>query len=169
VITLLDRIKKFNRREFQVKFLTPLCNWTPWLKKQKLLPWRSWTFLTKQGQRSYVENGLKEFDHPGMTERQVLMLTGIRQTLTELKNDTNNIAVALQVQDITAQKISAANHLIESIRKELLNELNYFESAKQRTDNVKPMLWKNLPVKGFWCRCFVMWNTRTSDKDRLKL
>jgi len=57
--------------------------------------------------------------------------------LAELKENTSNITVALQVQDITAQKIGAANHLIESVRKELLNELNYFETARQKTDNAR--------------------------------
>jgi len=54
-----------------------------------------------------------------------------------LREDTSNITVALQVQDITAQKIGAANHLIESVRKELLNELNYFETAKKKTNEAK--------------------------------
>jgi chemotaxis regulatin CheY-phosphate phosphatase CheZ len=84
-----------------------------------------------------VENGLKEFDGKGIPERQLLMLTGIRQTLAELRENTSNITVALQVQDITAQKIGAANHLIESVRKELLSELNYFETAKKKTDEAR--------------------------------
>jgi chemotaxis regulatin CheY-phosphate phosphatase CheZ len=84
-----------------------------------------------------VENGLKEFDGKGIPERQLLMLTGIRQTLSELKENTSNITVALQVQDITAQKIGAANHLIESVRRELLNELNFFETAKLKTDEAR--------------------------------
>ncbi|MGD0036007.1 MAG: hypothetical protein ABSC53_01790 [Bacteroidota bacterium] len=84
-----------------------------------------------------VENGMKEFDQAGISEKQVLMLTGIKQTLAELKENTSNITVALQVQDITAQKIGAANHLIESVRKELLNELNFFETAKQKTDDAR--------------------------------
>jgi chemotaxis regulatin CheY-phosphate phosphatase CheZ len=81
-----------------------------------------------------LEKGMNEFDQTGISENQLVMLTGIKQTLSELKENTSNITVALQVQDITAQKIGAANHLIESVRKELLNELNYFETAKQNTD-----------------------------------
>jgi chemotaxis regulatin CheY-phosphate phosphatase CheZ len=84
-----------------------------------------------------LENGMKEFDKIGISEKQVLLLTGIKQTLAELKENTSNITVALQVQDITAQKIGAANHLIESVRKELLNELNYFETARQKTDDAR--------------------------------
>jgi chemotaxis regulatin CheY-phosphate phosphatase CheZ len=81
-----------------------------------------------------LEKGMNEFDQVGISENQLVILTGIKQTLLELKENTSNITVALQVQDITAQKIGAANHLIESVRKELLNELNYFETAKQNTD-----------------------------------
>ena len=94
--------------------------------------------LDKMGTKIHmVENGMNEFDEASISERQLLMLTGIKQTLSELKDDTSNITVALQVQDITAQKIGAANHLIESVRKELLSELNYFESAKQKTDSAR--------------------------------
>ena len=84
-----------------------------------------------------LESGLDEFDQTGISEKQLSMLKGIKQTLSELKENASNITVALQVQDITAQKIGAANHLIESVRKELLNELNYFETAKQKTDNAR--------------------------------
>jgi chemotaxis regulatin CheY-phosphate phosphatase CheZ len=53
----------------------------------------------------------------------------IEKNLSEVKQDSMNIAIALQVQDITAQKIAAANHLIECVRLELMRELNYFEKA----------------------------------------
>ena len=54
--------------------------------------------------------------------------------LQEVKDDTMNITMAMQVQDITAQKIAAANHLIESVRLELLHELDYFETASGKKD-----------------------------------
>lgn len=53
----------------------------------------------------------------------------IGRSIQDVKEDTLNITMALQVQDITAQKIAAANHLIESVRMELLHELNHFQSA----------------------------------------
>jgi chemotaxis regulatin CheY-phosphate phosphatase CheZ len=84
-----------------------------------------------------VENGLQEFDQAGISERQLLILTGIRKTLAELNENTSNITISLQVQDISAQKIGAANHLIESVRNELLSELNYFETAKKKTDSAR--------------------------------
>lgn len=79
-----------------------------------------------------IENGLKEFDQAGLSERQSLLLTGMKHTLSELIGHTSSITIALQIQDITSQKINAANHLIESVRNELLNELNYFETASKK-------------------------------------
>jgi chemotaxis regulatin CheY-phosphate phosphatase CheZ len=137
VITLLDRIKnaieessrKIPNAAFQLNGVTQATE----LATVEILD-----VLDVMGTKIHmVENGMKEFDQAGISEKQVLMLTGIKQTLAELKENTSNITVALQVQDITAQKIGAANHLIESVRKELLNELNFFETAKQKTNDAR--------------------------------
>lgn len=137
VITLLDRIKnaieesssKIPKAAVQLDTVTEATE----LATVEILD-----VLDLMGTKIHmVENGMKEFDQPGCSERQLLMLTGIEQTLAELKESVSKITIALQVQDITAQKINAANHLIESVRKELLNELNYFETAKQKTDNAR--------------------------------
>lgn len=137
VITLLDRIKnaieesssKIPKAAVQLDTVTEATE----LATVEILD-----VLDLMGTKIHmVENGMKEFDQPGLSERQLLMLTGIEQTLAELKESVSKITIALQVQDITAQKINAANHLIESVRRELLNELNYFETAKQKTDNAR--------------------------------
>jgi len=137
VITLLDRIKnaieesssKIPNASIQLNTVTQATE----VATVEILD-----VLDQMGTKIHmVENGLKEFDPVKMPERQLLMLTGIKQTLSELKENTSNITVALQVQDITAQKIGAANHLIESVRKELLNELNFFETAKKKTDSAR--------------------------------
>jgi chemotaxis regulatin CheY-phosphate phosphatase CheZ len=137
VITLLDRIKnaiedsssKIPNASVQLNTVTQATE----IATVEILD-----VLDQMGTKIHiVENGLKEFDIKGIPERQMLMLSGIRQTLLELKEDTSNITVALQVQDITAQKIGAANHLIESVRKELLSELNFFETAKKKTDEAR--------------------------------
>jgi chemotaxis regulatin CheY-phosphate phosphatase CheZ len=137
VITLLDRIKnaieesssKIPKASVQLDTVTEATE----LATVEILD-----VLDLMGTKIHmVENGMKEFDQAGMTERQLLMLTGIKQMLAELKENTSKIAIALQVQDITAQKINAANHLIESVRKELLSELNHFETAKKKTDSVR--------------------------------
>ena len=65
-----------------------------------------------------IETSLTEFDQAGISESRMLMLSGMKQTLSELKEHTSNISIALQIQDISTQKINAANHLIESVRYE---------------------------------------------------
>ena len=84
-----------------------------------------------------IETGLTEFDQAGISESRMLILSGMKKTLSELKEHTSNISIALQIQDISTQKINAANHLIESVRYELLDELNYFETARKKTDNAR--------------------------------
>ncbi|MCX6120758.1 MAG: hypothetical protein NTX44_03980 [Ignavibacteriales bacterium] len=137
VITLLDRIKNAIE-ESSSKIPNASVQLNTVTQATELATVEILDVLDVMGTKIHIlENGMKEFDQAGISEKQVLMLTGIKQTLAELKENTSNITVALQVQDITAQKIGAANHLIESVRKELLNELNYFETAKQNADNAR--------------------------------
>jgi chemotaxis regulatin CheY-phosphate phosphatase CheZ len=137
VITLLDRIKNAIE-ESSSKIPNASVQLNTVTQATELATVEILDVLDVMGTKIHMlENGMKEFDQVGISEKQVLMLTGIKQTLSELKENTSNITVALQVQDITAQKIGAANHLIESVRKELLNELNYFETAKQKADNAR--------------------------------
>jgi predicted mannosyl-3-phosphoglycerate phosphatase (HAD superfamily) len=65
----------------------------------------------------------------GSMNGQAALVTTVQENLAEVRQDTMNITMALQVQDITAQKIAAANHLIESVRVELMHELSYFEGS----------------------------------------
>jgi chemotaxis regulatin CheY-phosphate phosphatase CheZ len=137
VITLLDRIKN-SIEESSSKIPNASIQLNTVTQATELATVEILDVLDLMGTKIHIlENGMKEFDQDGISEKQLLMLTGIKQTLAELKENTSNITVALQVQDITAQKIGAANHLIESVRKELLNELNYFETARQKTDNAR--------------------------------
>ena len=137
VITLLDRIKNAIE-ESSSKIPNASVTLNTVTQATELATVEILDVLDLMGTKIHIlENGMKEFDQAGMSEKQVLLLTGIKQTLAELKESTSNITVALQVQDITAQKIGAANHLIESVRKELLNELNYFETARQKTDDAR--------------------------------
>jgi chemotaxis regulatin CheY-phosphate phosphatase CheZ len=147
VITLLDRIKnaieesssKIPNASIQLNTVTQATE----VATVEILD-----VLDQMGTKIHmVENGLKEFDDFQISERQLLMLTGMKQTLSELKENTSNITVALQVQDITAQKIGAANHLIESVRKELLNELNYFETAKKKSESARKQVVEESPVQ----------------------
>jgi len=137
VITLLDRIKN-SIEECSSKIPNASVQLSTVTQATEIATVEILDVLDLMGTKIHMlENGIKEFDQVGISEKQLLMLTGIKQTLAELKENTSNITVALQVQDITAQKIGAANHLIESVRKELLNELNYFETARQKTDNAR--------------------------------
>ncbi len=137
VITLLDRIKN-SIEESSSKIPNASIQLNTVTQATELATVEILDVLDLMGTKIHIlENGMKEFDQDGISEKQLLMLTGIKQTLAELKENTSNSTVALQVQDITAQKIGAANHLIESVRKELLNELNYFETARQKTDNAR--------------------------------
>ena len=137
VITLLDRIKN-SIEESSSKIPNASIQLNTVTQATELATVEILDVLDLMGTKIHIlENGMKEFDQDGISEKQLLMLTGIKQTLAELKENTSNITVALQVQDITAQKIGAANHLIESVRKELLNELNFFETAKQKTNDAR--------------------------------
>jgi len=50
-------------------------------------------------------------------------LQAIGQALADTRQDSMNIAMALQVQDITSQQIASVSHLIESVRAQLLEAL----------------------------------------------
>jgi chemotaxis regulatin CheY-phosphate phosphatase CheZ len=137
VITLLDRIKNAIE-ESSSKIPNASVQLNTVTQATELATVEILDVLDVMGTKIHMlENGMKEFDQTGISEKQILMVTGMKQILSELKENTSNITVALQVQDITAQKIGAANHLIESVRKELLNELNFFETAKQKTDDAR--------------------------------
>ena len=56
------------------------------------------------------------------------LLDCARISLAEARNEITNIAMALQVQDITAQQIAGVIHLIESVRKQLTHVLDGFEN-----------------------------------------
>ncbi len=137
VITLLDRIKN-SIEESSSKIPKASVQLDTVTEATELATVEILDVLELMGTKIHmVENGMKEFDQASLNERQLVMLTGMKQMLAELKENTSKIAIALQVQDITAQKINAANHLIESVRKELLSELNHFETAKNKADSVR--------------------------------
>lgn len=47
----------------------------------------------------------------------------------KMKSDSNNIAISLQVQDITSQQLAAVNHLIESVQERLAALIEDFDST----------------------------------------
>lgn len=46
------------------------------------------------------------------------------------KNDVNNIALSLQVQDITSQQLASVNHLIESVRQRLSSLVMHLDESE---------------------------------------
>ncbi len=76
-----------------------------------------------------AEKSLGQLAALALTDDTRKIVNDVSRSIQDVKEDTLNITMALQVQDITAQKIAAANHLIESVRMELLHELNHFQSA----------------------------------------
>ena len=55
---------------------------------------------------------------------QLLMQVG------KMKNDSNSIALSLQVQDITSQQLATVNHLMESVQERLASLIQDFDNTK---------------------------------------
>ncbi len=53
----------------------------------------------------------------------------------KMKNDSNSIALSLQVQDITSQQLAAVNHLIESVQDKLSDLIEDFDNTKLGDQN----------------------------------
>ena len=57
-------------------------------------------------------------------------LEAIGQALADTRQDSMNIAMALQVQDITSQQIAGVSHMIETVRRQLLEALGQLEPGQ---------------------------------------
>ncbi|GEM_PF-1186251 len=56
-------------------------------------------------------------------------IPAIEEVLSKTKEDSMNIAMALQVQDIASQQIASVAHTIESVEVQLVRALNRFENG----------------------------------------
>lgn len=56
-------------------------------------------------------------------------VTSLEKIVDKIGNDSTNITISLQVQDITAQQLASVNHLIQSVQKRLSSLL--FDLGKQ--------------------------------------
>ncbi|MEW6193536.1 MAG: protein phosphatase CheZ [Bacteroidota bacterium] len=56
-------------------------------------------------------------------------VTSLESIVDKIGNDSTNITISLQVQDITAQQLASVNHLIQSVQKRLASLL--FDLGKQ--------------------------------------
>ncbi len=78
----------------------------------------------KQLLDEYVK--LDEFTNP---------YSSISELISKIKNNSNNITLSLQVQDITSQQLAAVNHLIVSVQDRLASLiLNLEEASVSDTD-----------------------------------
>ena len=57
-------------------------------------------------------------------------LPAIEEVLRKTKEDSMNIAMALQVQDIASQQIASVAHTIESVETQLVRAMNRFENGE---------------------------------------
>jgi chemotaxis regulatin CheY-phosphate phosphatase CheZ len=76
--------------------------------------------------RTFVEhnNGTSE------SVQALQSIAAVEKILSETKDNSMNIAIALQVQDITSQQIAGVSHTIESIRTQLAKALQRFDDPK---------------------------------------
>ena len=79
--------------------------------------------LKMDNAESYINDFLNE---NSSTERLGELLLQVGQ----MKLDTNNITLSLQVQDITSQQLAAVNHLIESVQEKLSALIEDFDNTK---------------------------------------
>ena len=56
-------------------------------------------------------------------------VNSMEEIVKKIENDSNNITLSLQVQDITSQQLASVNHLIQSVQKRLSSLI--FDLSKQ--------------------------------------
>lgn len=63
-------------------------------------------------------------------ENDILPLEDLSKTLDDIRSDSLNIMMALQVQDITAQQIAAVNRLMQAVDQGLTRLMQHFADVK---------------------------------------
>ncbi len=61
----------------------------------------------------------------------------VSELIEKIRNNTNNIALSLQVQDITSQQLAAVNHLITSVHDKLISLVQINESNQSEFWNME--------------------------------
>lgn len=79
--------------------------------------------LKKQDAEIFIKDFLKK-NSSSEKLGQLLMQVG------KMKNDSNSIALSLQVQDITSQQLATVNHLMESVQDRLASLIQDFDNTK---------------------------------------
>lgn len=65
-------------------------------------------------------------------------ISGLCQELSDVRSLSMNIAMSLQVQDITSQQIEGVRHMIESVRTQLANAVGRFDGKELEQPLVDP-------------------------------
>ncbi|HUX92863.1 MAG TPA: protein phosphatase CheZ [Ignavibacteriaceae bacterium] len=98
------------------------------------------TIQAKEEERKMVWEQIKEVlnqspNSAGLIERYeaieniYTIIPRLLIVFSKTKNDVNNIALSLQVQDITSQQLASVNHLIESVRQRLASLVMHLDES----------------------------------------
>ncbi len=98
------------------------------------------TIQTKEEERKMVWEQIKAVlnqnsNSAGLIERYEtiesisIIIPRLLIVFSKTKNDVNNIALSLQVQDITSQQLASVNHLIESVRQRLASLVMHLDES----------------------------------------
>jgi chemotaxis regulatin CheY-phosphate phosphatase CheZ len=124
------------------------------VQRQKVLKeLRTLTQAKREQESSSRQTQLETFLHKlAQLPEEKNDLAVIERSLAEAKADSMNIAMALQVQDITSQQIAGVSQTIESVRQQLGKVLNQFDGngdLKPTGESLKPeQSTKEVPFDG---------------------
>lgn len=79
-------------------------------------------FANLNGHFEQLQNGLS-------VDELETKVNSLEEIIKKIENDSNNITLSLQVQDITSQQLASVNHLIQSVQKRLSSLM--FDLSKQ--------------------------------------
>ncbi|HUX60309.1 MAG TPA: protein phosphatase CheZ [Ignavibacteriaceae bacterium] len=99
------------------------------------------TIQAKEEERNIIWNKIKEnlskdsnsidlINKYENLDSVTFIIPKLLQVFDKTKNDVNNIALSLQVQDITSQQLASVNHLIESVRQRLSSLVMHLDETE---------------------------------------
>lgn len=99
------------------------------------------TIQAKEEERNIIWNQIKEnlskdsnsidlINKYENLDSVTFIIPKLLEVFNKTKNDVNNIALSLQVQDITSQQLASVNHLIESVRQRLSSLVMHLDETE---------------------------------------
>jgi len=82
---------------------------------------------------SESENLIVKYEELDLVHLEIPKVLGV---FNKTRNDVNNIALSLQVQDITSQQLAAVNHLIESVREKLASLIFHLNESEVKEADI---------------------------------